>query len=73
MTEKADVLKVWENAFLNLLNKQVDQNNVTSDGLLEQNLPLDDVGLNILDADITVNEINTAINNTNKGKASGID
>ena len=37
-----------------------DQNNVTNDGLLEQNLPLDDVGLNILDADITVNEINTA-------------
>ena len=73
VTEKADVLKVWESAFSSLLNKQVDQNNVTSDGLLEQTLPLDDVGLNILDADITVNEINTAINNANKGKASGVD
>ena len=29
--------------------------------------------LNILDADITVDEINTAIDNANKGKASGID
>ena len=33
MTETADVLKVRENAFLNLLNKQVDQNNVTLTGL----------------------------------------
>ena len=73
VTEKADVLKVWESTFSNLLNKRVDQNNVTSDGLVEQTLPLDVVGLNILDADITVNEINTAINNANKGKASGID
>ena len=73
MTEKADVLNVWESTFSNLLNKRAGQKNVTSDGLLEQNLPLDDVGLNILDADITVNEINTAINNANKGEASGID
>ena len=45
VTEKADVLKVWESAFSNLLNKQADENNVTSDSLLEQTLPLDDVVL----------------------------
>ena len=47
-----------------------------SEGLLEQILPLDYIGplgLNILDVDVTVNEINTAINKANKGKASGID
>ena len=56
-----------------LIKQEFYQNSVMSEGLLEQILPLDDVGLNLLDIDITVNEINTAmaINNANKGKASG--
>ena len=36
-------MKVWQRAFSNFLNRRVDENNVKSEGLLEQMLLLDDV------------------------------
>jgi len=73
VVDRDEVLKVWQEYFKNLLNQDTSNGNVASDVVIEQSVPCDDVGINILNAEITVSEIEMAIKASSKGKACGED
>jgi hypothetical protein len=75
ITKKDKVLNVWQNVFSKLLNTEQEDKCISNNGItvVEQRVPSDPTGLNILDSEISINEINIAIQASNKGKASGVD
>jgi hypothetical protein len=75
ITKKDEVLNVWQNVFSKLLNIEQGDKCISNNGItvVEQRDPSDPTGLNILDSEISINEINIAIQASKKGKASGVD